>query len=242
MGRRTTLSDALHQSGRVDDARRLFEAAEDMQKESQPEFPLLYSLGSYLYCDLLLHGAVRAGEAEQVRSQAAEVRRRAEKLFDWRLPGDSLLDIALDHLTLGRAMLLECLHGGEATFPQAAGQIDTAVDKLREAGQIDDLPRGLLARAALYRTAVENGDASSITHAERDLDEVIDIATRDAANGGTLKLFLCDALLEYARLRLAQQKQGEAREHFEKAAGLVKECGYHRRDREVAALRDALDS
>ena len=242
MVNRSELANALHQSGRIDDARRLFEEAEDMQKERQPAFPLLYSMGGYQYCDLLLHGAEQTGEAAQVRNQAATVRQRAEKFFDWRLPGDPLLDIALDHLAYGRVMLLECLHGGEATFAQAAGQIDTAVDKLREAGQINDLPRGLLARAGLYRTAVENGDASSITDAERDLDEVIDIATRDAANGGTLKLFLCDAHLEYARLRLAQQKQDEAREHLEKAAALVDECGYHRRDREVAALRDALDS
>lgn len=239
---RAELADALHQSGRTDDARRLFEAAEDMQKERQREFSLLYSLQGFLYCDLLLHGAVCANDAEQVRSQAAKVRQRASTTLEWVRQERWLLDIGLDHLTLGRAVLLECLHGGEATFAQAAGQIDTAVDKLREAGTIHHLPRGLLARAGLYRTAVQKGDASSITDAERDLDEVIDIAKRDAANDGTLRLFLCDAHLEYARLRLAQQKQDEAREHLEKTAALVDECGYHRRDREVAALRDALDS
>ncbi len=240
---RATLADALHQSGRVDEARRLFEAAEDMQKERQPEFPFLYSFRGYLYCDLLLDGAECAGEAEQARSTTANVRQRASTTLGWtRARGTFLLGIALDHLTLGRAMLLECLHGGEATFAQAAAQIDTAVDKLREAGTIHHLPRGPLGRAALYRTAVEHGDASSITDAERDLDEVIDIASRDAANGGTLQLFLCDAYLEYARLRLAQQKQDEAREHLETAAVLVDECGYHRRDREVSALRDALAS
>lgn len=243
LGERTELADALHQSGRVDDARRLFDVAEDMQKKRQRKFPLLYSMQGYMYCDLLLHGAECASEAEQVRSQAAKVRQRTSTTLDWaRGQGTLLLDIALAHLTLGRAMLLEWLHGGEATFAQAAGQFDTAVDKLREAGQTDDLPRGLLGRAGLYRTAVENGDASSITDAERDLDEVIDIATRDAANGGTLRLFLCDAHLEYARLRLSQQKQDEARKHLETAAALVKECGYHRRDHELAALRDALDS
>lgn len=242
IGRRTTLADALHQSGGVKDARRLFEAAEDIEKERQPKFPLLYSLRGYQYCDLLLYGAECAGEAEQVRSQAAKVRRRTSTTLEWVRQERWLLDIGLDHLTLGRAMLLEWLHGGEATFAQATAQIDMAVDKLREAGTIDHLPRGLLARAALYRTAFEHGDASSITDAERDLEEVIDIATRDAANDGTLKLFLCDAQLEYARLRLAQQKQDEAREHYIAAAALVDECGYHRRDQEVATLRDALDS
>ena len=46
--------------------------------------------------------------------------------------------------------------------------------------------------------------------------------------GGKMKLFLCDAHLEYAR------------PHLEAAAALVDECGYHRRDREVAELRQQI--
>ncbi|MCH7602967.1 MAG: hypothetical protein IIB54_09395 [Planctomycetes bacterium] len=107
-------------------------------------------------------------------------------------------------------------------------------------GAIHHLPRGLLARAAIFRVTFEHCDESSIPDAERDLDEVIDISTRDEANGGTLKLFLCDAHLEYARLRLAQKQTDEARKHFDVASALVDECGYHRRDDEVAELRDRL--
>ena len=149
---RATLADALHQAGATAEAEELFRAAEAMQKEDQPQYPLLYSLGGFRYCDLLL---------EQGMFDA--VRERAGRTLEWVTEQQWLLDIALDHLTLGRAMLLEWSHGGEATFAQAAGQIDTAVDNLREAGQIDHLPRGLLARAALDRTAAEASEASSLT-------------------------------------------------------------------------------
>jgi len=103
---RTTLADALHQAGRPAEAAARFQEAEEMQAASQPAYPLLYSLGGYRYCDLLLAGG-----------QAAEALRRAEKFFAWRVPEDSLLTIALDHLTLGRAHLMLALAGGANAVP-----------------------------------------------------------------------------------------------------------------------------
>lgn len=60
MARRTTAADALHQSGEREEARRLFEQAESLQREDQPEFDLLYSLRGFRYCDLILAPAERA--------------------------------------------------------------------------------------------------------------------------------------------------------------------------------------
>ena len=60
MAMRTTHADALHQAGRVEDSRRLFAEAETMQAAWQPDYPLLYSLQGYQYCDLLLAAAERA--------------------------------------------------------------------------------------------------------------------------------------------------------------------------------------
>ena len=57
---RTTRADVLHQQGAFDEARALFDAAEAMQKEWQPAYPLLYSLQGFEYCDLLLGPAERA--------------------------------------------------------------------------------------------------------------------------------------------------------------------------------------
>jgi tetratricopeptide (TPR) repeat protein len=64
MSKRTTAADALHQSGETAEAGRLFAEAERMQRERQPQYPLLYSLlyslQGFRYCDWLLTPAERA--------------------------------------------------------------------------------------------------------------------------------------------------------------------------------------
>ena len=60
MSNRTTHADALHQAGRRAEAEARFREAEQMQAESQPDYPLLYSLPGFRYCDLLLAAAERA--------------------------------------------------------------------------------------------------------------------------------------------------------------------------------------
>jgi tetratricopeptide (TPR) repeat protein len=57
---RTTAADALHQSGEREEARRLLEQAEALQRERQPVFDLLYGLAGFRYCDLILAPAERA--------------------------------------------------------------------------------------------------------------------------------------------------------------------------------------
>jgi len=219
MSDRTTLADALHQAGRLDEARHLFREAEAMQEEHQPQFPLLSSLWGFRYCDLLL------GQGE-----ASEVLRRAEQTLEWaRQHGLSLLTVALDQLSLGRAYLLLALREGPETFSQAATHLNRAVDGLRQAGQQDYLPRGLLARAALHRAQ------DQFARAQRDLEEALTIATR-----GGMRLHEADCHLESARLHLARGEREQARESLSKARGMVEEMGYHRRDGEVAELEGLL--
>lgn len=100
--------------------------------------------------------------------------------------GVSILDQAWIYLALGRAALAAREH------EHARAQLGRAIDALRKSGQMDDLPRGLLARAALLR---ETGE---LDRARRDLDEAMRIARRSE-----MRLFQCDAHLEYARLALA---------------------------------------
>ena len=57
---RTTHADALHQAGRRAEAETRFREAEQMQAESQPAYPQLYSLQGFNYCDLLLAAPERA--------------------------------------------------------------------------------------------------------------------------------------------------------------------------------------
>jgi tetratricopeptide (TPR) repeat protein len=215
---RAVLADALHQAAERARAEALFREAERLQVEDEPRYPRLYSLRGYQYCDLLLDFG-----------RHAEIRERAVQTLDWMLDVYPLLDIALDHLSLGRAEVLAYEADRSGDLAKAERQLNQAVDGLLKAGQISDLPHGLLARAAYFRVA------GPYDRARRDLDEVMRIATRSG-----MRLFECDAHLELARLALAEGKPDAARDHVARAAALVQETGYHRRDGEVQKLRDQL--
>jgi hypothetical protein len=96
---RATLADARHQAGDMTAAKALFEETEATQSEREPDYPLLYAIDGYRYCDLLL----TLGQAEAVRE-------RARQTLAWVTPQNWFLDTALDHLSLGRAALV--LGGG----------------------------------------------------------------------------------------------------------------------------------
>lgn len=180
-------------------------------------------------------GLVEVGEG--YREACEEVRARVDRIFSWReLPAwnaalDSLLDVALDHLSLGRAHLgLALTAPGEAPdFRPASEHVDRAVDGLREAGTEHHLPRGLLARAALRRLS---GDPDA---AAADLQEAQEIAER-----GSMRLHGADAHLEWTRLHLDQGDRAAARRHLDRARELVRHCGYGRREREVTWLEGRL--
>ena len=231
MGFRTAHADALHQAGQFAQAGELFQAAEVLQQELQAGYPRLYSLQGFQYCDLLL----AQGETEVVLE-------RYEQWVEWRIQGDPILDRSLEHLIVGRVYLQQ------GDVEQAADWLEQAVVGLRAAGQQQYLPLGLLARAALFR------HTHDFTRAQQDLQEVFDIA--DASG---MRLFLADYHLEMGRLLLVEEKhphpnpsptdvsietvlsQGEGlKHHITEAERLITETGYHRRDAELAELKQQL--
>lgn len=230
---RTTLADALHHAGRWEESEALFREAEAMQAEQQSRDPRLYSHQGYRYCDLLLSrgepedGSGLGEVGEGYREACEEVRERAEHALEIGQKNRWLLDIALAHLSLGRAHLgLALTAPGEAPeFHTALEHLERAVDGLRQAGREDELPRGLLARAALRRLAGERDGAAA------DLREAQEIAER-----GSMRLFDADAHLEWTRLHLHLGDRIAARRHLDRARELVRECGYGRREREVRWL------
>lgn len=189
-----------------------------VQKLHQPWFPLLYSFFGFQYCDLLLD-----------QGQTLKVKERATLTLEVAKHQFGPLENALDNLSLGRAWLLEAKQPSKRPTTQAAMFLRRAVDGLRKAGHMDELPRGLLARAALHRLT---GDYAK---AERDLAEALRIATR-----GGMGLHLADCHLESARLRLAQGNKDKAREHWKTAKDMVERMGYHRRDNEVNEIEQQL--
>ncbi len=206
---RTIAADALHQAGESAEPGALFVGAERMQAQMQPQFPLLYSLQGFRYGDLLLAPAERAvwrfgarpssgppdpgGERppeggtpnEEAFAVCAEAERRAASLFAWRMPSDSILDVALDHLTQARAALYRVLltpDDSQSTIRSTvapdpgsglSSAIETALAKLRAANSLDDLPMALLTAALYYATLGHDPD-----EARRLLDEAQVIAER----------------------------------------------------------------
>lgn len=234
INRRTTYANTLHQAGEPVRALELFEDVEQMlQKMRQKmhlEYPYLY-VQNFYYCDLLL-----------ALGRTMEVLKHAEHALQVSKGNGWLLDIALDQLTLGRA------YWQQKNFPRSLEWLDQAVASLRSANTQHHLPRGLLARAALYRdTRNPNHD---FTHARQDLQEVYDIAEPSG-----MRLHLTDYHLEMARLLIAEREnpsqfsieKGEPegislQEHVAKAAKLIEETGYKRRLPELQKLHDKIDT
>ena len=176
---------------------------------------------------------------------------------------DWVLAIALDRLTLGRANLALTLQSlpEQSVRPSPLARrsrdpplirLNEAIEGLRASGQNNHVPRGL-SRARPFRRAIGDWDGAT-----RDLDEAEEIA-----EPGPMRLSLCDCALERARLALAQREalraaqwprraeptapvlpepdaaaalSEEARKELDVARKLIDECGYHRRDEELAEL------
>jgi hypothetical protein len=232
----------------------VFADAEQRQKEMQPKYHLLYSGQGSHYCELLLAEGDHAG-----------AHGRAAKIQEWEMESDPLLDRALVRLALGSSHLglaLATIGGAQPAAELGDARtvcvrLDEAVDGLRASGNNNDqVPRGLLARAAFHR-GVGDWDGAA-----RDLDEVEEIA-----EPGPMRLYLCDMALERARLALAKieafaplngplddgppkpeppgeaerkRLRDEAAKRLAIAADYIAKCGYHKRDEELAELQAVL--
>lgn len=250
----TTHADALHQAGRRTEADARFREAEQMQAERQPAYPLLYSWQGFRYCDLLLAQAERAAwrvgmtdggvRSADLLAACRAVSQRAAQTLRWEegMRGAPLLDFALYQLTLGRAALYAAILE-PSVIRNAQSAIESAVSGLRRAGQQHYLPHGLLTRAWLRSLTDAHTSAES---AQADLDEAWEIAER-----GSMKLHMADIHLYRARLFGLRNADGgwrsgvpypwESPEHdLAEAERLINECGYHRRDEELADAKRAI--
>jgi hypothetical protein len=251
MDHRTVHADVLHQAGRRPEAQVRFREAEQMQAKSQPGYPLMYSMAGFRYCDLLLTEAERAAwqllvnPKSEIRNpklveSCLAVSERAAQTLKWAERHLGLLDVALDHLTLGRAALYQTIiERSEIRNPKS--EIEEAVSGLRRAGDTTRLPLGLLTRAWL-RFLEDDAEGAQV-----DLNEAWEIAER-----GPMELHLADIHLYRARLFHAvtpypwdKDEQGKPRgpkDDLAAARKLIEQCGYHRRDEELADAEEAAKS
>ncbi len=258
MDHRTVYADALHQGGRRDEAEARFREAEQMQAELQTVYPLLYSLAGFRYCDLLLSEVEReAGkvtgkvEKKEDLARCRAVAERTIQTLTWAERNNvALIDIATNHVTLGRAALYAAiLESGSSRresaqisslpplseesrrgFTYAATELDQAAAGLRRAGYQDYLLRGLLTRAWLRGLM---GERTGLDSAQSDLDEAWEIAER-----GPMPLLQADIHLYRARLffREGQYPWESPKHDLAEARRLIFKHGYLRRKEE---LKDA---
>lgn len=235
---RVAHADVLHQSGDRVEAGKRFNEAEKMQADNQSYYPLLYSVQGFKYCEFLLAASERVAwqlmmnadckmHIAELDESCRTVSERAAQTLLWAEKNNiSLLDIALDHLTLGRAALCEAiLESSALSFPHA--ELDEAVDRLRRSGNLDDLPRALLTRAWL-RTL--EGSCTGPESAQADLDEAWEIAER-----GPMPLYMADIHLHRARLffREAHYPWESPQADLAEARRLIEKHGYWRRKEEL---------
>ena len=253
---RATHADAMHQAGHRAEAELRFHEAEEMQIEVQPVYPLKHSLPCFQYCDFRLSDAERgawrqtqgsgsAGPQAGLIAGCRAVAQRANRTLTWLAQYETgFLDNAIGHLTLGRAALYAAiLETGIGTRPMnrdelrwrdAAALVDTTLSCLRRASDQDILPLGLLTRSWLRSlTGTHTGPDS----AQADLDEAWEIAER-----GPMRLHLADIHLHRARLffREAQYPWESPAADLASSEKLINECGYHRRDEELADAKAAI--
>ncbi|MBT3878677.1 MAG: hypothetical protein HOI47_19760 [Candidatus Scalindua sp.] len=240
---RASHADTLHQEGEDKAAEKLFIEAEEMQKKRQPVYLWLYSLSSFQLCDLLLS-----------TGRYQEVLERADYAIKIKTT-TPLSDFGFNSLSIGKTLMLQSIERNSSDFAEAEDYLGQAVDGLREAGQQQYLPWGLLARTTLSRYQKD------FPKSWVDLDEA-----REIAEYGQMRLHLTDYHLEACRnirdqldnppgkqdraskdyqiiedgetLSLSKEEmQARFQEHFKEAERLVKETGYHRRDKELKELK-----
>ncbi|HEX7333486.1 MAG TPA: DUF4062 domain-containing protein [Pyrinomonadaceae bacterium] len=252
---RTTAAYIQQQLGRRHQAMKMFRKAEQMHAEAEGDYPLLYGIDGFRYCDLLLVDAEQAAwqrTLERYLSPLSKsdlsrlsggnsrhyktfnlVSKHATQTLEWVKSGSLLLAIALDYLTLARAKLYEAILSGidlphHRAYSMIKTTVGNSVNSLLSANKIEDLPRGLLTRAWFRSlTGAQTGPES----AQQDLNDAWEIAER-----GPMRLHMADIHLYRARLFFREAKYPwESPEADLKAAEkLINDCGYHRRDEELA--------
>ena len=233
---RTSFINAICQTQTNEDIEFMFVEAEKMQNQWDKKYKYLYSLRGFHFCDFLLS----KGKYQEVLERARYTLSIAEEK-GW------LLQIALDKLSLGKALMLQCIDTGMNNFSEAENKLNEAIDGLRGANRQDYLPLPLLTRASLFRHQRE------FNRSWTDLDEA-----KEISENCSMKLYLTDYHLEAYRNieqqllldnnRIIQagevvvfskmEMQLQLQEHLREAEQLVEKTGYFRRNKEIQEIRE----
>jgi len=224
------LANVLHQSGNLIESEFLFREAEKEEKSINPELQYVHSLSGFWFCDLLLS-----------LKKYDEVINRVNYTISFSKEKKWLREIALDKLSLGRAIMLKQLANNDYDLCEAKECFESVVKDLKKSKQMHYLPFGLLSRATLFRIQ------KKYIEARRDLSEVKDVSQwncKDFKSIGLIKgwssmgLFIIDYHLEYCRLLLDEQNKKEAYIFYSYAREKIQQLGYYKRSSDIEELNN----
>lgn len=196
----------LHTRGEFARARAAYQEAENVQRSISPDRPRLQNVQGPSFCHLLLD-----------QGATGEVLERTEETFTWATEDGVELARSLNHLAFGRAHMQRRERGA------ALHHLDEGVKILSRIQRIELLPMGLLYRAETHRFFGDLRTAEADVAAAREL----------SAN---MMSYMCDVYMHEGHLLLCQGRHEKARERIDRARGVVSDCGYHRRDADLALL------
>jgi len=166
-----------------------------------------------------------------------KVAQRAAQTLNWVKRTNWLVDIALDHLTLGRVALYEAILTSSLLTPCGAA-FEEAIDGLRHAAAQTEMPRALASRACFWFL---EGKCTGPESAQSDLDEAWELTER-----GPMPLFLADIHLHRARLFWQSGASGRQypwespQKDLAEARRLIEKHGYWRRKEELEDAESAI--
>ncbi|MBN2131477.1 MAG: hypothetical protein JW741_18395 [Sedimentisphaerales bacterium] len=216
------LASVYYIRGETTKAKQWIDEAGKLQGNATGDDKLMSGHYEVLRCSLL------AGQGKW-----EDIQRIMEDVLEW-LPEANTRSQGLALSTLGRALfeLAACKHpeaseAEEKLYANAEEQLYASVDKIRETGRQDELPRVLLCRAeCLLRVR-------KFEVARRDIDEAYEISTRLG-----MRLHEVNARVAYARLYLLGSPRDveAALIHLEAAKEIAADAGYLLRSEEMTEL------
>ena len=180
--------------------------AERVQRQRDPDHPMLYSDLAAYYFDMLLDLGRRS-----------EVKRRTRDLLQEKERNPR--NLGLYYLYLGRVQL------AEEDLPEAEALLDRSLNHLHESHVLEFMAEAFVARATIRRHRTRFGLARD------DLKQAAEIAARAG-----MKIMSVECHLGYAQLYLDMGQPGVARESLNAAKNGVTQTGYHRRTGELEEL------
>jgi tetratricopeptide (TPR) repeat protein len=210
------LANAQHHAGRLNEAETLFRQIEAMQASARPRYPLLYSQNGFCYSNLLL----RRNDYECVITRSEATLKLAEE--GWYGP----LAMGMDHLSLGRALLLKWRRERTSELGLVEEHVQQALHYFRIYGTQSYVGLALLARAELRR------EQGMFEEARENLNDVFDVVGR-----GSMHLYEIQCRLEQVRLSLATGDRQRASEYLAIAREMAERSRSHLWDSELELLR-----